>query len=101
MVMVVLLVMLVLFLKSIQDFLKQKMLNFQQVLLLTGENTLRIIHPISLVVELLQDFQQLDIAVVTLSKQIKDGIKMQMELSSVELVQRTIRLSTVKITREI
>ena len=101
MVMVVLLVMLVLFLKSIQDFLRQKMLNFQQVLLLTGENTLRIIHPISLVVELLQDFQQLDIAVVTLSKQIKDGIKMQMELSSVELVQRTIRLSTVKITREI
>ena len=93
--------MLVLFLKSIQDFLKQKMLNFQQVLLLTGENTLRIIHLTSLVVELLQDFQQLDIAVVTLSKQIKDGIKMQMELSSVELVQRTIRLSTVKITREI
>ena len=93
--------MLVLFLKNILDFLKQKMVSSHQDLLLIGENTLRIIHHIFLVVELLQDFQQLDLVLISLNNQIKHGIKMQMELFLVDLVHKIIRLLAVKIIRGI
>ena len=72
------------------------MVNSQQVLLLIGENILRIIHLTSLVVELLQDFQQLDLVLISLNNQIKHGIKMQMELFLVDLVHKIIKLLTVK-----